>query len=495
LLHTEDDYRIGITAPGVPGLIMGRTRNVSAGFTYGFMDLVDYFIEDCRDGADRWGDGYRPLEVRRETVRRKNHPAVETTAYESAAGTLETDPRAKAAPNGLFLARAFSAARGGAAQSLHALWQWPQAQTVMEAQQVLRNVSISGNWLIADRTGNIGYQQSGTLPLRQHSGLYPVPAWDQGAAWRGIAAADELATRVNPSAGFLVTANDDWNQPGMRTSINGCQGPYRARRIAELLTEQEKLTLADMQRIQSDLFSIQARRYMEMLRPMIPRTARGEMLLNWDLRYDVESAGASLFEEFYRRVMRAVFGTGLFGAPVWDEMLATTNLFHAYFHRFDDILLGAESFRSSRWFPDRGRDELFRSVLETVVGESAEPPSKWGERRQVMMRNVLLGGKLPAWLNRLVPVDYGPIQLPGNRSTIVQGGIFRNHGRASTFAPSYRAITDMGTDEVHTALAGGPSERVLSPLYTADVERWLRFEYKRLSAATRRGQSETEELS
>ena len=38
----------------------------------------------------------------------------------------------------------------------------------------------------------------------------------------------------------------------------------------------------------------------------------------------------------------------------------------------------------------------------------------------------------------------------------------------------------MGIDEVHTALAGGPSERILSGMYKTDVARWLRFEYKTL---------------
>jgi penicillin amidase len=77
-------------------------------------------------------------------------------------------------------------------------------------------------------------------------------------------------------------------------------------------------------------------------------------------------------------------------------------------------------------------------------------------------------------------VDYGPFPLPGGRATIVQGPIFVTHGRNSTFAPSYRSVSDMGTDEVHTALAGGPSGRILSGLYMSDVARWLGFQYKTL---------------
>src|SRR5579872_212552 len=43
LLHMPGNYHVGASMPGVPGVVMGRSRDVSAGFTYGFMDMVDYF--------------------------------------------------------------------------------------------------------------------------------------------------------------------------------------------------------------------------------------------------------------------------------------------------------------------------------------------------------------------------------------------------------------------------------------------------------------------
>ena len=98
-----------------------------------------------------------------------------------------------------------------------------------------------------------------------------------------------------------------------------------------------------------------------------------------------------------------------------------------------------------------------------------------------MMRNLFFGGKLPGLVSRLFGVDYGPITIPGGRATIVQGQIFKSHGRSTTFAPSYRSVTDLGSDKVHTALAGGPSGRILSGLYTSDIARWLAFEYKTLN--------------
>jgi penicillin amidase len=474
VLQADHDYHAGITMPGVPGVIMGRTRAISAGFTYGFMDMVDYFIEECRDGKFRRNDGWKPFQARRETIWRSSQKAVEIIVFENEHGTLECDPRVPAPADGYYLCRAYSAQRGGAARSLGAMAEIAGAKTVTDARRILREVSISGNWVIADRAGNIGYQQSGLLPRRAASGLYPLPGWQSEDAWQGLVPTDELAWIENPPEQFIATANDDRNQPGRPQAINVCQGSYRVERIAELLRAKPKLTVADMKEMQADLFSTQARRFMVSLRPLVPDTPTGRILAEWDLCYDRASRGATLFEGFYQAILRKVFGEGLVGLAIWDAVVSSTNLLGAYFQVFDEALLGQDE----SWFAERGRDDVFRAVLEDVLSVPLDNVLPWGETRRVMLRNIFLGGKLPAVVSRILGVDYGPISVPGGRATICQGQIFRTHGRLTTFAPSYRSVTDLGRDEVFTALAGGPSGRIFSGLCTTDLARWMNFEYK-----------------
>ena len=302
-----------------------------------------------------------------------------------------------------------------------------------------------------------------------------MPAWRDDLAWDGLEPSANLAARLDPPEGVLVTANDDQDQPGRPRAINACMGPYRAQRIAELLAGRERHTLADMLAVQNDLFSIQAQRFLKVLRPLLPPSTAADLLRAWDLRYHADSRGATAFEEVYAELLAEVFGRGFLGEEAWRAIAGETVLLTDYFYFFDVALLEG----GPEWFGGEGREAVFRRVLERVLGgrdAAAVPP--WRERRQVVMTNVFFRGKMP----RFIGADHGPITLPGGRATVAQGGLFRMHGRTTTFAPSWRYATDLGRDEALTVAAGGPSESPFSRLYATDVADWLAGRYKRLRA-------------
>jgi penicillin G amidase len=475
--HTRDDYRLGITMPGLPGLVMGRTRAVSFGFTYGFMDTFDYFLEEVGGGCSRESVGWVPLARRGETVKRQKHPPLELSVFATRRGTLETAPGAAAVGDGVYLSRAWSNHLSGAAPTIDAVARLLRARSAAEAQEAVRDVTVSCNWILADRDGHIAYQQSGPLPRRRHSGLHPVPGWRDDLGWDGLEPTASLASRLDPRDGVLVTANDDQSQPGRPCAINACMGPYRAQRIAERLAARERHTLADMLALQGDLFSKQAERFLGVLRPLLPPSTAADLLRAWDLCYDADSQGATAFEEVYAELLAEVFGRGLFGEEAWRTLTGETVLLTDYFYAFDQVLLEG----GPEWFGGEGREAVFRRVLDRVLGGrdvATVPP--WRERRQIVMTNVFFRGKLP----RRLGADHGPVTLEGGRATVAQGGLFRMHGRTTTFAPSWRYATDLGRDEALTVVAGGPSESPFSRHYLTDVADWLAGRYKRLRAVS-----------
>jgi penicillin amidase len=463
-LRVGDRWGIGATMPGLAGLLLGRTNDLAWGATYTFADTVDSWIEDCADGAYRRGDERVPFRVRREVIARKKKPAHEAVFHDNEHGVLDGDPRVA----GRYLATRWSAAALGA-RSLEALAGMWRATSVEAGRDLLGRLESSFNWVLADRAGHIGYQMSGLVPKRgRGSGLVPLPGWDPANDWQGFHDPTDLPRALDPPEGFFVTANNDLNRHGRIAPITVSMGSARADRIAQLLADKPVLDVADMQRIQLDLHSRQAEAVMAQVRPLLPETENGRLLAAWDLRYDLDSRGATLFERCYRELLVEVFG-GAMGPAVVRHLLGETGVFADFFAAFDRVLLAP----SSTWLPAADREAAFRRAIARGLEGEARP---WRERQQIVLAHMLFGGKLPRWLGW----DRGPIALPGGRGTISQGQVYRSGGRTTSFAPSIRIVTDLATDEVHTALVGGPSDRRFSKWYASDLARWQAGELKTL---------------
>ncbi|MBN2283859.1 MAG: penicillin acylase family protein [Deltaproteobacteria bacterium] len=459
---------IGVSVPGAPGLILGRTDFIAWSATYGFMDVLDYRIERCKDGKYHRRDGWRDFRRRRETIVVKKGRPVIIDVYENEHGLLEGDPGRE----GHYLVLGWSAKEGCGAMDMDAVLNLPGARTAREAMELFKQVDASPmNWVVADRDGNIGYQMSGRLFNRPEgvSGLLPLPGWEERYDHDGFVDKDLLPTEYNPEEGIIATANQDLNYLGRSTPINLPMGKYRAERIKDRLREGGTLNVDYMKSMHFDLYSLQAEQFMERIRPLLPDTENGNILRDWHLRYETDSKGAMLFESVYRALIATVFGDHGFGRAVVDYVLRETSLFNDYYENFDTILLK----ETSPWFEGMTREEIYRQAIDEGLNVEA---LRYGETRRIMLSHLLFGGKLPRFLG----YDYGPIELPGSSATIPQGQIFRSAGRLTTFCPSYRFIADLGSKGIHTTLAGGPSDRRFSKWYVSDVKNWLDGIYKEL---------------
>ena len=83
---------------------------------------------------------------------------------------------------------------------------------------------------------------------------------------------------------------------------------YRKRRAIELLSELPLASLHDMQRMQYDVVSLQARELLGVFLPYLPDGDLKQRLQQWDHRYNPESRDATLFLKLYRNVMFELLG-------------------------------------------------------------------------------------------------------------------------------------------------------------------------------------------
>jgi penicillin amidase len=161
-VELPDGWWLGASMPGLPAMLVGRNAHLAWGATYSFADAVDSWVEHCRDGRYRRGeDEWIPFRQRTEVIRRKKSPEVTVTYYENDHGVLDGNP----AVEGLYLATRWAPGESGAA-SLAAMRDMWSARTVEEGMGCLGRIESSFNWVLADDQGHIGFQMSGTIPVR-----------------------------------------------------------------------------------------------------------------------------------------------------------------------------------------------------------------------------------------------------------------------------------------------------------------------------------------
>ncbi len=466
IVQWGDKYAMGANMPGIPGIIVGRNQHVSWGATYPFMDNLDSWVEDCKDGKYRRQEEWVDFSIRNETIKRKKNPDLTMTIYENPHGVLEGDPNQE----GLYLSTGWGPCQCGA-KSFEAIRAIMDAQTVEQGMAAMGLVEVAFNFVFADTRGSIGYQMSGLYPLRKEgvNGFMPMPGWEPEFDWQGFADPEDLPREINPREGYIVTANQDQNHQGVLDPANMPMGDYRARRISHLLESRDNHDFHSTQAIQMDTFSIQAREFLDILLPLIPECRGKSILESWNCQYDPNSQGALLFENFYSHLRKEVFGKGYLGMEVVKHLEEATGVFIDFYQNFDRQL----SDEQSPWFDNFSRDEAFVAAFKNAA-ESHDWDKTWGDVNQIVFTNIFFGGKMPGFLG----FDHGPIALRGGRATPHQGQIYMSGGRQTSFAPSYRIITDMGEKTLFTCNAGGASDRRFSPHYKSGIPDWLEGRFK-----------------
>ena len=151
-------------------------------------------------------------------------------------------------------------------------------------------------------------------------------------------------------------------------------GSYRADRIADLIRSGSKFTVEDVCKMHYDVYSLEAEIFMKILKPLLPDTAQGNILRDWDLKYNIESNGAYLFEVFYKELYREVFGKKNLGEKLISFLQQETGVFVDFYDKFVNILLAEKSI----WFGTETREEIFKRVAEKSLQTEIKT---WGKCR------------------------------------------------------------------------------------------------------------------
>eukprot|EP00475_Leptophrys_vorax_P044201 TRINITY_DN8765_c0_g1_i1.p1 TRINITY_DN8765_c0_g1~~TRINITY_DN8765_c0_g1_i1.p1 ORF type:complete len:716 (+),score=154.00 TRINITY_DN8765_c0_g1_i1:253-2148(+) len=389
----------GVSLPGIPGLIYGRTNFTSFGITNGFVDQVDLFVEKIQGGKYLSGDGsYQPLKQYVEVIKRKGgKEPLYVVFFWTRNGILDIDPvyvskserfedHSDKLQDGFYLATCLSVDAEGAAMSLRSFSSGPfTARTVSELSISLRQIGLSGNYLLADSQGNIGLQQTGKVPLRPDglSGFIPVRGWIDGNLWKGILPGENLVSELNPERGYISTANNNISKYVEhadelgRLACNAHMGNSRVTRINELLEGESNLDIEDMIRIQQDTLSVLGRKFMHAFRPLLLNHKHSSevvaAVLDWDLRMETTSREATFTMDLIDNLVEATFGLSVFGEESWRIVREDSSFGGEFYWRFTDALFFCDACNEFL-YSGSSRSEVFSSVLNDLL-VSLSPPS------------------------------------------------------------------------------------------------------------------------
>ncbi len=333
------------------------------------------------------------------------------------------------------------------------------------------------NMIWAGRAGNIGWQATGISPIRKgFSGLIATKG-DGSHEWEGYLPIEDRPSLVNPESGFFATANQnvspaDYAYPealGYEWADD-----FRGKRINEVLSQDKKFTLQEMEALQNDYLSIPARKIVPYLAELNLPEGKADslrrLLLEWDFVLDKNSIPASVYV-MWERTLRNWISDEVIPEEA-KELISSIQMTKA----IEWIEAPSEIFESN---PKEMRDtwlkESFLESIQKLEEKLGADISKWqyGQEayKHVMLRHSLSRAVNEEWRKKL---NAGP--LPRGGYSFTPGA--NAYGDNNTSGASFRIIVDTGDWERTRGInnpgqSGDPESRFYKNLF----ETWAADQY------------------
>jgi penicillin G amidase len=502
------DYNVtGFTLPGIPGVVIGHNAHAAWGFTNGFPDTQDVYVERFDEQDDmlyevngQWVEA----EVQEEVIQvRGRDPVVERVRY-TRHGPVFSD---------LLPDEDRTLALRWASHSPHnhlrSVLDMGRAGNWEQFREALRPWGFpSQNIVYADVQGDIGYMMPGKVPLRARgSGLVPVPGWSDEYKWTGWIPFEELPTLHNPESGRIVTANNRVAGTSCPHLLTGEWLPdYRARRISELLEADSRQTIDTHARIQADTVSLRAREFLVQALPLVAEMAVEEedlhlaiqLLTQWDGDMRADMVAPSLYSGWLAHFSQLAIRQAV-SPELAEELFKTTP---AESFQLDPFLEHALAL-SIQWL-EHGSPEwigdirplllpALRKTIRILRREFGDDPANWlwGNLHYIRHEHPLnrVPGLGRSWKTEEIPVG-------GDGETVNQADI------APHFPPnpveiiaSCRMIIDVGEwDNSVSVLPGGQSGNPASPHYEDGLLDWRNGRYHPMLFSRSKIEASTENI-
>ena len=308
---------IGLSFPGVPAFPhFGHNPWVCWCVTHTAADYQDLYIEQLR-GKDtpqylhqgQWLDAETYDEtIRSSTGREESIQVVVTNHGPIISGRPE---------EGSGMALKYTATES-ASEWPAILWKMLRARSAEELVESQRGwVDPCNNFVFADVDGNYGYFCRGRIPIRSRvNGWLPVPGWTGEHEWQGDIPFEELPKSINPSEGYVATANNRPVGDDYPHYIAVDFTPeFRVKGVTQGLKSLARPSAPDMAKVHNQRISMPALAYLAVLPGVEPSNALAaiarDRLLAWDGSMDANLPQPAIYSAMRDALLKEVFERNL----------------------------------------------------------------------------------------------------------------------------------------------------------------------------------------
>ena len=478
-LFTPEIQAVGAALPGMPGILVGRTKHVAFGVTNAYGDVQDVYIETL-DPADKnrylQGGKSTPFTVVEETIRIKDKAAPGGVReqplrirYTVRGPVISDHPGLGSGGDKVLVLRSTDAEVLGPVLGIEGLLTAPDAAAFDREVQKIDLMMF--NFVFGDDKGSIGHRATGAVPVRAGAdGSLPrVAPADGSDDWTGYIPKDRMPGMIDPARAWVGTGNHDTTPKDYPWYYTNYVAPdYRYRRMGQVLGSAKQMTVADHWKLMMDDRNLQS----DPLRAAIVAALKddpaqrdlAELLAKWDGVDRAEQAAPLVYQAMYREIAIGTFQNKL-GDEVTRDLLST---WYFWQQRFDALAATPDS----PWFDDPRTPDK-RETLADVI-RAAAPRARAGIEA--------LQGKDPAtwsWGKVHTLRFVSPLRRNGAGQELVGGFTVPRSGSGETlnrgvydfqkpfdvnFFDSMRMVADFGDpDKIEAVVAGGVSERHFQP--------------------------------
>ncbi|MEJ6981957.1 penicillin acylase family protein [Pedobacter sp. P351] len=463
----------GVSIPGSPSIIIGFNDNCAWGVTNAQRDVKDYYEIKFRDSTMQeylFKGKWRRSSFRYEVIKVKGQADIKEKIAVTRLGPVIYDKTfSNVLKDGKYYAVRWMGQDKG--NELLAFNRLNHAKNYKDFEEAIESYGCPAqNFVFASKEGDIGIKQQGKFPAKwQRQGDFLMPGSDSTYAWQGFIPSAENPSMHNPERGFVSSANQlaaDSNYPYY---FGGRPFVYRGLIINRLLSRMSDITVADMQKMQTDNYDV----FAEEARPLLLNNVNTEgisasgkeylnTLKNWNLRNDYDEPGPTIFDVWWRKLRKEVFNDDFLNTSLPVKMPDNSTLLEG--------LLKDKHFKflNNRTTPaTEDLNTIISASFKKACGQldtiKQENNLAWGKYKNTELKHIL---SIPAFSRLSLPIG---------------GGLNSINATAKNQGPGWRMIVQLSKKtEAHGVYAGGQSGNPGSKYYDNFVNTWAGGAYFKL---------------